>query len=66
MKKQELALIQCEGKVKFDTFTQAETVANRKTRRNQLKPSAYHCTSCGGFHVGNAGGLKTRKPRRDY
>lgn len=44
----------CDGKVKFDTFDLAESVAKRRTRRNNLRPAVYHCQFCGGFHIGNS------------
>lgn len=52
--------LQCTGKVKFDSFEQAEQIAYRKTRRHELKPKVYHCTYCGGFHIGNNNRLHAR------
>ncbi len=48
----------CVGKVRFETFTQANAVAKRPTRRNSLKPSVYHCQFCHGFHIGNGKRVK--------
>lgn len=53
-----LALYSCTGKERFDSFSQANAVAKRATRRSSLKPDVYHCTHCGGFHIGN----KKKKP----
>lgn len=44
----------CAGKVRFETYSRAEEVATRKTRRNALRPAVYHCANCGGFHIGNS------------
>lgn len=54
----------CDGKVKFDTYDLADSVAKRRTRRNSLRPAVYHCLFCGGFHIGNGKPKLTRADRR--
>lgn len=45
--------IACAGKVRFETFEQANRVARRARRRkNAARQNAYHCPDCAGFHVG--------------
>ena len=39
----------CEGKHRFNTFTEAQRTMRRELRR-VARP--YHCTDCGGFHIG--------------
>ena len=53
---------QCTGKVKFDTFTMAEQVASRKTRRHEMRPKPYRCRFCGGFHIGNSNRAERKTP----
>ena len=41
----------CDGKVAFATFTQAQLIAVRGTRRGKSR-QVYHCTFCHQFHLG--------------
>ena len=41
----------CDGKVSFSSFTQAQLVAVRGTRRGKSR-QVYHCTFCHQFHLG--------------
>lgn len=41
----------CSGKVAFASFTQAERVADRGTRRNKSR-QVYRCVHCYQFHLG--------------
>lgn len=61
------AQIGCSGKQAFDTATMATKVAKLSSNRRSTAMSAYKCTVCLKFHIGNPYG-KTRplkqKPRR--
>jgi len=41
----------CEGKVAFNSFAQAQRVAERGTRRGRSR-QVYHCPFCHAFHLG--------------
>lgn len=42
----------CDGKVRFRSFTRAQSVAKRQSQRHGLKFQAYSC-ACGYFHTGS-------------
>jgi hypothetical protein len=43
----------CLGKERFESFTRAQEVAHQVSRRRSARVTAYHCTLCGGSHVGS-------------
>lgn len=43
----------CTGKEKHLTFVEAERVAQRMRREQDLSVVAYHCRGCGYAHVGD-------------
>ena len=43
----------CQGKERFQTFTLAQEVAHKVSRRRSARVNAYHCPICSGFHVGS-------------
>lgn len=45
----------CAGKVQFDSFDLASSVARRRSR-NGKKNHAYRCGTCHAFHVGSTFG----------
>lgn len=47
---EELMAAGCNGKEKFDTFSQAREVVNR--RNSKKKREVYKCPFCRKFHVG--------------
>ena len=47
-----LASTQCEGKHRFADSGLAKKVAHRSAQRKDNPTSAYHCTTCNGWHVG--------------
>ncbi len=51
----------CDGKVSFSSFTQAQLVAVRGTRRGKSR-QVYHCTFCHHFHLGRR--PINQRPRR--
>lgn len=57
----------CEGKERFTTFSLADRMARKSSRRHDktLRLRAYRCGDCGGYHVGSSvGGSKSaRAPR---
>lgn len=55
---------QCQGKVKFASFEQAEKIAYRKTRRHEITANVYHCIYCGGFHIGHSNRMQVNQRRR--
>lgn len=47
----------CYGKVRFDSFTRAQEILrlrNRNGRKRHNPRKIYHCSWCGGFHLGGA------------
>jgi len=40
---------ECQGKDRFLSYTQAKSTVSEKLRH---KVEAYHCVSCGGWHIG--------------
>lgn len=51
----------CAGKVSFTSFALAEKVAKLRRKGNR---HAYHCSECGGFHLGRrVGGKRGQRPR---
>lgn len=54
---------QCDGKQRFDTFSQAERVAKRKRSDNVKGRQAYRCQHCHGFHIGSRSGGANRGHR---
>jgi len=54
----------CAGKVPFLTFGEARRQASKLARKRSGPLSAYHCQTCGRFHVGSRpGAMHTRRPR---
>jgi hypothetical protein len=43
----------CNGKQRFDTYSEAERIARRSRRNRDGSKTAYHCQHCNGFHWGN-------------
>ena len=43
----------CEGKERFDTYSQAASVLKQVLRRHKSSTVAYRCDKCGGFHIGS-------------
>lgn len=52
----------CDGKVPFATFTAAQLVAVRGSRRGKPR-QVYHCAFCHQFHLGRRPATG-RRPRR--
>jgi hypothetical protein len=50
----------CDGKVGFATFTQAQRVSERASRRGRNR-QIYHCVHCHQFHLGRM--PLSRRPR---
>ena len=50
----------CEGKRRFDSFTDANGAAKHAAHNNGEAMNAYHCTFCSGFHIGNPKGEAVR------
>lgn len=44
---------QCVGKFAFHTAALARHVAKRMSSRKKGAARAYHCSACGGWHVGS-------------
>lgn len=44
----------CEGKRRWDSFTEARNAASSASRNNGEPMAAYHCTLCHGFHIGGS------------
>lgn len=44
----------CDGKQRFSSFSDANRIARRSSRRRDKPMRAYRCPSCHGFHFGNA------------
>ena len=42
----------CTGKVRFETFGEANRAARRARRQSDRAVKAYACRECHGFHVG--------------
>ena len=53
-------LMACTGKVRFDSYTQADRVRGR--RSVGIARNVYHCKLCNGYHVGTAP-PKSGRPR---
>ena len=54
----------CEGKVVFESFALASTVAKRRRKRDRLsQQEAYRCDWCGRFHIGFRPRQRDRRPR---
>lgn len=49
---------ECDGKDKFQSYTQARATVSEKLRH---KVEAYHCVTCGGWHIG---GTMTARHKR--
>lgn len=43
----------CDGKVTFESFSEAEKQAKRTGRRRNARICPYHCLFCHKYHVGN-------------
>lgn len=56
--KKERRISECEGKHKFQSYTQAQATMSEKLRH---KVEAYHCATCGGWHIG---GTKSARNKR--
>jgi len=51
----------CDGKKRFSGFNLAAKTAHRQAQNTKKKFSAYPCSLCGGFHVGeHLGGARGR------
>lgn len=58
---------QCDGKVRFNTRADAQTMVKKQQRRHsggQRRLSAYPCRHCGGFHTGQS--VAPRKVRERF
>lgn len=44
----------CEGKRRWDGFTEARNAASSAARNNGEAMAAYHCSFCHGFHIGGS------------
>ena len=45
----------CYGKIRFDSYTHAQEILrrrNRNGRKHHATRKVYHCSWCGGFHLG--------------
>ncbi len=51
----------CDGKVGFSTFTQAQRVSERSSRRGRSR-QIYHCPHCHLFHLGRRPLSRRLKP----
>jgi hypothetical protein len=55
----------CRGKKRFNSFGDANTAARRQRRTHRGEGAlfgAYRCRYCQGFHVGERGGKRQRRP----
>jgi hypothetical protein len=49
----------CDGKVRFDSYQQADEVNTaRKKSRGNSRRGVYSCPACHGFHLGKRSSLK--------
>lgn len=55
-------LASCAGKVRFESYVRAKTIAHRSAQNFGGKRSAYKCDLCHGYHVGEP--IKQRETRR--
>lgn len=59
-----VSTVGCEGKIRLNTFAQAEKVAAKSAHRHHEQFHAYRCDRCGGYHVGESSERKNRTYRR--
>lgn len=62
MTKLDFRLASCAGKVRFESYAQAKSVAHRSSKNQGGKRSAYKCDLCHGYHVGEP--VRKRPTRR--
>lgn len=61
-----LAQAQCHGKHRFDDARLAKDVARKSSRRKESAASAYRCSTCGGWHIGNGPRIKKKDTRNKH
>jgi hypothetical protein len=54
----------CEGKRRWEGFTEARNAASSAAHSNGEAMNAYHCTFCNGFHIGGPRGEVMRAADR--
>lgn len=59
-------LINCVGKVGFDTYAQAKAVLNRPQIKSRPGRSSYHCGHCHKWHLGTDKGHVEKKRAANF
>lgn len=62
MTKLDFRLASCVGKVRFETYALAQSVAHRSSQNQGGKRAAYRCPLCHGYHCGEP--MQKRPSRR--
>ena len=60
MSKIKSAVLKCEGKTRYTTYSEAERCAKLTRRMTDDRLVPYHCKHCNGFHIGNSYNMKKR------
>ncbi len=55
-------LAECVGKDRFESRAQAQAAMSQRIRK---LTQAYHCATCGGWHVGNVEGSRKKRLERE-
>jgi ribosomal protein L44E len=62
MSRAEFIAASCSGKVRFETFDQAQGVAKARNRGKAKRVRlVYRCTTCKGFHISGNTAHRTRR-----